>query len=91
MALDSKDPYKERLVQQCISILTTQDVLKEAYAQSEAVRQVVAQVMAGYHPDSQFPTGENISANDPRAGAAGAIVMGKEASHRRYNKHIPGI
>jgi hypothetical protein len=52
MALNGQNPYKERLIQNCISIITTDGILEAAYAKSEEVRKVVEQVMNGRNPDS---------------------------------------
>lgn len=76
-------PYtKDKLVQNCISLLTTNGVLEAAYAKSEEVRAVVQQVMDGHKPELQ--SGETIPADHPDAGAAGAIVRGKQDSHERH-------
>ncbi len=70
-------PYTDKLVQNCISLLTTKDVLEAAYARSEEVRKVVQQVMDGYKPELQ--DGENIPAEDS---PVGAYALGQQESHR---------
>lgn len=83
-----EDPVRDSLIQKCISFITTEGVLEGAYAESEAVRAEVQRVIEGYKP--ALKGGENIPADHPDAGAAGAIALAKQASHARHSGK-PGI
>lgn len=72
-------PYTDKLVQNCISLLTTEGVFEAAFAQSEEVKKRVAAVLAAYKPELQ--DGESIPAEES---PAGGYALGKQASQERH-------
>lgn len=74
------------LVKQLISLVTTEGVLERACEESEEVKARVLQIIEGQKPKLQ--SGESVPAEEsPACGYA----LGKQASHQRHKRHIPGI